>query len=242
MTTFTDVGRRPSPRPRPQSDGGAGDAGPADTGTAGAGSVARVSDAATERYAALFTELPDEFARDRADALPEPSPWTASGPLGAAWDDRGSRDDDVSILPGLTSDLASGPLSGPLTGAAPAARTGAGATRSSRRALSALGVLCALSVGFLGGVVVQTHVAATPGTDGRALGGRIEASGDGVLSVRGDDGRLTALRTTPGTRVVRTNPVVGTLPPGTTVEVESRRDADGALTATEIQVGGDAAP
>ena len=106
-----------------------------------------------------------------------------------------------------------------------------------RRPVLALTLVLMLAVGFLAGVLVDRRVvAAAPPAAGEAtpLVGTLASAGPGLLAVRTPDGRVVGVRTAPGTRVVRGVPLRGALPAGTPLEVTGFRDADGALTATEV--------
>ena len=113
-----------------------------------------------------------------------------------------------------------------------------GLARSTRRLLVALGVVLLLAVGaFVGRVTAP----APRGAQDPPLVGAIESvdpvRGGTVLTLRGADGNLTAVRTTPGTRLATVR--VGdptTLGLGIAVEVGAVQADDGSLTATRIDV------
>ena len=108
--------------------------------------------------------------------------------------------------------------------------------RRPRRWVIALGLVLVLAIGFVGGMVADRFVVpprAVPG-EGTPLVGAVEGVDDGVLTVRTADGALVALRTSEATRVAREQPFGGSPTVGAPVEVLTRRDADGALTATSI--------
>ncbi len=134
------------------------------------------------------------------------------------------------------------PLVAPATPAAPVPD---GRPRP-RRWVVALALAAVFALGVAGGVVADRHLAVDcrtcppPAGEGTPLLGTVETVGDGVLAVRTPDGRLVALRTSPETRLVdeTRSPLAGlsALGRGTPVRVLGARDADGALTATTVDV------
>ncbi len=93
----------------------------------------------------------------------------------------------------------------------------------------------------------QPGTAGTPGTPGAATTpaplppavtyGEIVAIRGTMLYVRDADGQTFTVRATPGSRIVRGEPIsLRGIRPGETIVAQARRDPDGRLTATTITV------
>jgi hypothetical protein len=118
--------------------------------------------------------------------------------------------------------------------------------RRPRRWVVTLALVAVFALGVVGGIVADRRLSVDCRScppragEGTPLIGTVETVGEGVLAVRTPDGALVALRTAAETRLMdeTPSPLAGlpALGRGTPVRVIGARDADGALTATTVDV------
>ena len=167
---------------------------------------------------------------------PSPQPRFAPGPdrrdggPGQGWESRSEDDTAVSVLDRPADDV---PLRERL------ARPGL--ARSTRILLLVLGAVVFLALGALLGraTAPATGPGSVPPTVGVVEAVDVTPSGFPVLTVRGADGTLTPLQTTPGTIVAvpQGAGLVG-VRSGTQVTITGERDQRGQIIATRVDLAG----